>query len=64
MLVALHPRRRLSPGNWYLFMQAVGFYWWPLISIASFWSQFQDGMSAAERAFALIDAHPKSSRLR
>ena len=49
----------LSPGNWYLFMQAVGFYWWPLISIASFWSQFQDGMSAAERAFALIDAHPK-----
>jgi len=49
----------LSPGNWYLFMQAVGFYWWPLISIASFWSQFQDGLSAAERAFALIDAHPK-----
>jgi len=49
----------LSPGNWYLFMQAVGFYWWPLISIASFWSQFQDGLSAAERAFALIDAQPK-----
>ncbi|HSJ53085.1 MAG TPA: ABC transporter ATP-binding protein, partial [Anaerolineae bacterium] len=49
----------LSPGNWYLFMQAVGFYWWPLINIASFWSQFQDGLSAAERAFALIDARPK-----
>jgi ATP-binding cassette subfamily B protein len=49
----------VSPGNWYLFMQAVGFYWWPLISIASFWSQFQDGLSAAERAFALIDAEPK-----
>ena len=49
----------LSPGDWYLFMQAVGFYWWPLLSIASFWSQFQDGLSAAERAFALIDAQPK-----
>jgi ABC-type multidrug transport system fused ATPase/permease subunit len=36
-------------------MQAVGFYWWPLISIASFWSQFQDGLAAAERVFALID---------
>jgi ATP-binding cassette subfamily B protein len=52
-------RSGLSPGDWYLFMQAVGFYWWPLTNIASFWSQFQDGLSAAERAFALIDAEPK-----
>jgi len=49
----------VSPGNWYLFMQAVGFYWWPMMNIASFWSQFQDGLSAAERVFALIDADPK-----
>ena len=49
----------VSPGNWFLFMQAVGFYWWPMISIASFWSQFQDGLSASERVFALIDAEPK-----
>jgi ATP-binding cassette subfamily B protein len=49
----------ISPGNWYLFMQAVGFFWWPLLNIASFWSQFQDGLSAAERVFALIDAEPK-----
>lgn len=49
----------VSPGNWYLFMQAVGFFWWPMMSIASFWSQFQDGLSAAERVFALIDADPK-----
>jgi len=46
-------------GNWYLFMQAVGFYWFPMLGIASFWSQFQDGLSAAERAFALIDAEPR-----
>lgn len=49
----------VSPGQWYLFMQSVGFFWWPLINIASFWSQFQDGLSAAERVFALIDAEPK-----
>jgi ATP-binding cassette subfamily B protein len=49
----------VTPGDWYLFMQAVGFFWWPLMSIASFWSQFQDGLSAAERVFALIDAEPK-----
>lgn len=49
----------ISPGDWYLFMQAVGFYWWPMLNIASFWSQFQDGLSASERVFALIDAEPK-----
>jgi ATP-binding cassette subfamily B protein len=48
----------ITPGEWYLFMQAVGFFWFPLMSIASFWSQFQDGLSAAERVFALIDAKP------
>ena len=49
----------ISPGNWYLFMQAVGFFWFPMMSIASFWSQFQDGLAAAERVFALIDLEPK-----
>jgi ATP-binding cassette subfamily B protein len=49
----------ISPGNWYLFMQAVGFFWFPMMSIASFWSQFQDGLSASERVFALIDLEPK-----
>lgn len=49
----------VTPGDWYLYMQAVGFYWFPMMSIASFWSQFQDGLSAAERVFALIDAEPK-----
>jgi len=49
----------ITPGDWYLFMQAVAFFWWPMISIASFWSQFQDGLSASERVFALIDSNPK-----
>jgi ABC-type multidrug transport system fused ATPase/permease subunit len=53
----------VSPGEWYLFMQAVGFFWFPLLGIASFWSQFQDGLSASERVFALIDAEPKVVQL-
>jgi len=49
----------VTAGGWFLYMQAVGFYWFPMMSIASFWSQFQDGLSASERTFALIDAEPK-----
>lgn len=46
----------LSAGDWYLFLQSVALFWFPLTSIASFWSQFQQGLAAAERVFALIDA--------
>ncbi|MGI8476248.1 MAG: ABC transporter ATP-binding protein [Thermomicrobiales bacterium] len=49
----------LSAGDWYLFLQAVTLFWFPLTSIASFWSQFQQGLSAAERVFALVDAPPR-----
>jgi ABC-type multidrug transport system fused ATPase/permease subunit len=49
----------ITSGDFYLFMMAVGFFWWPFSSIASFWSQFQDGLAAAERVFALLDAEPK-----
>ena len=49
----------LTPGDWFLFLQVVTFFWWPMLSIASFWSQFQDSLSAAERVFALIDAETK-----
>jgi ABC-type multidrug transport system fused ATPase/permease subunit len=49
----------LSPGNWYLFIQGLSLFWFPLTSIASFWSQFQLGLAAGERVFALVDAEPK-----
>ena len=49
----------IDPAEWYLFMQTVGFFWFPMTQIASFWSQFQDGLAAAERVFALIDREPK-----
>ncbi len=49
----------LTPGNWYLFIQGLALFWFPLTSIASFWSQFQLGLAAGERVFALIDADPR-----
>jgi len=49
----------VSPGEWFLFMQAVGFFWFPMMGVASFWSQFQDGLASAERVFALTDLEPK-----
>ncbi len=48
-----------SYGAWFLFVQAVNIFWFPLTSIASFWSQFQQGLSSSERVFALIDAEPR-----
>lgn len=49
----------VTPGEWYLFIQSLFIFYFPLTSIASFWSQFQQGLSASERVFALIDAEPK-----
>ena len=49
---------QISVGNWYLFLRAVNEFWFPLINVAAFWSQFQGGLSASERIFALIDAEP------
>ena len=48
-----------SAGEWYLFIQGLALFWFPLTSIASFWSQFQLGLAAGERVFALIDAEPQ-----
>jgi ATP-binding cassette subfamily B protein len=49
---------RVTVGDWYLFLRSVDRFWFPLINIAAFWSQFQGGLSASERIFALIDAEP------
>lgn len=49
----------ISAGDWFLFFQSVMLFWMPITSIASFWSQFQQGLSASERIFALIDAEPE-----
>ena len=52
-------RGAVTPGEWFLFVESVALFWFPLTSIASFWSQFQLGLSASERVFALIDAEAR-----
>jgi len=49
----------VTAGNFYLFIEGINLFWSPLVSIASFWSQFQLGLAASERVFALIDAEPR-----
>jgi ATP-binding cassette subfamily B protein len=49
----------VSAGALYLFIEGISLFWYPLISIASFWSQFQLGLAASERVFALVDAEPR-----
>ena len=53
----------ISAGSFYLFIEGINLFWFPLISIASFWSQFQLGLAASERVFALIDAEPRVVQL-
>lgn len=49
----------ISAGDWFLFVQSISLLWFPVTSIASFWSQFQLGLAASERVFALLDAEPR-----
>ncbi|MCI0398724.1 MAG: ABC transporter ATP-binding protein/permease [Chloroflexi bacterium] len=46
----------ISVAAWYLFVATVDRFWFPVINVSAFWSQFQAGLSAAERTFALIDS--------
>lgn len=55
-LLSFLPGKQITLGDWFLFFQGVLIFFFPLTSIASFWSQFQQGLASAERIFALIDA--------
>ncbi len=46
----------MDVGTWYLYVQGIDRFWFPFLSLSSFWSQLQGGLSALERIFALIDA--------
>jgi len=46
----------LSGSDIYLFLQSSLLMFSPILQIAGFWVQFQDGLSAAERIFALQDS--------
>lgn len=48
----------ISLAAWYIFVRSVDLFWFPLLNLSAFWSQFQAGLAAAERIFGLIDAEP------
>ncbi len=47
--------RAIDIGSWYLFILGVDRFWFPVINLSSYWSQIQQGFSAVERIFALVD---------
>jgi ATP-binding cassette, subfamily B, bacterial len=50
-------------GAWFLFVNSLDYFMFPLLNLTSFWAQIQSGLSAAERAFALIDADPNVNQM-
>jgi ATP-binding cassette, subfamily B, bacterial len=46
----------VTAGAWYLFLTTVDRFLHPVMSVSSFFTQVQTGLSAAERIFALIDS--------
>jgi ATP-binding cassette subfamily B protein len=48
----------ITAGSWFLFMNSVSEFWFPITNLSAFWSQFQSALSATERIFALQDAQP------
>ncbi|MEN6571604.1 MAG: ABC transporter ATP-binding protein [Anaerolineaceae bacterium] len=49
----------VSVGAWYLFLLSLDRFLFPVMNLTSFWTSIQNGLSASERVFALIDA-PKA----
>ena len=48
----------VTAGAWYLFILSLDRFMFPVMNLASFWTNVQNGLSSAERVFALIDAEP------
>jgi ATP-binding cassette subfamily B protein len=46
----------ITVGAWYLFISSLNRFWFPILNLSAFWTNIQNGLSAAERVFALIDA--------
>lgn len=42
-------------GAWYLFILSLDRFLFPIMNLTSFWTSIQNGLSASERVFALID---------
>ena len=48
----------VTAGSWYLFLLSLDRFMFPVMNLASFWTNIQNGLASAERVFALIDADP------
>jgi ATP-binding cassette, subfamily B, bacterial len=46
----------IALGAWFLFLQSLDRFFFPVLNLSAFWAQVQSGLSSAERVFALIDA--------
>ena len=46
----------ITAGAWFLFLQSLDRFFFPVMNLSAFWAQVQSGLSSAERVFALIDA--------
>ncbi len=46
----------ITVGSWYLFILSLDRFLYPVMNLTSFWTSIQNGLSAAERVFALIDS--------
>jgi ATP-binding cassette subfamily B protein len=53
----------VTAGAWYLFVTSLNRFWFPMLNLSAFWTQVQNGLSAAERVFALIDAESEVRQL-
>lgn len=49
----------VTAGAWFLFIQSLDRFFFPVQNLSAFWTQVQQGLSASERIFALIDADPQ-----
>jgi len=45
----------VTVGAWYLFILSLNRFLFPIMNLTSFWTSIQNGLSASERVFALID---------
>jgi ATP-binding cassette, subfamily B, bacterial len=48
----------ITAGAWYLFIMSLDQFFFPVQNLSAFWAQIQQGLAAAERVYALIDADP------
>ena len=49
----------VTVASWFLFLQSMDRFFFPVLNLSAFWTQLQSGLSASERTFALMDSEAK-----